>query len=344
MRSTFYCLLCFLLSSCGSIHYLGIETYNPAEITFPEEVRKILVVNNAVPQPETVGYEYLLFGVSQDTCRVRTDSALFDATRALGKAIVDEGYFEDVLLYHEMTRTDQAYLVDTKLTQQQVMELCLANDAEAIISIDRLLFRMKKQVSRFGDGLVMGAIDVEITGIVRSYLPSRENSLATVLVNDSIFWAEPALHIEQLHQLLPDGELALRAAGAYMGAKIYTNFVPHWQEETRWYYTGPTSVWKEASAYVSTEKWDQAAIRWKSIYEKSSGWKDKAKSASNMALAYEVNTDLEKAHEWAGIAYELFKKNKGEEAKETRLQKLYMDTLSERIWSNAKLNIQFGQE
>jgi len=344
MRSTFYFLICLLLSSCATIQYIGIETYNPAEITFPEHVNKVLIVHNAVPQPDQAGYEYNLFGVLQDTCRAKADSALFDAARTLGKAIAEEGYFEDVLLYHEMTRTDNAYLADTKLTQEQVRELCVANDVEAVISIDRLLFNMKKQVSRFAGGFVTGLIDVEIIGTVRAYLPSRENALTTVLVKDSIGWGEHAMDLEDLSQVLPDPETALRTAGNYMGLAIFTNFVPHWQNSVRWYYTGMTTTWKEASAFVSTEKWENAMNRWKSIYEKSSSGKEKAKSASNIALAYEVNTDLEKAHEWAKIAYELFKKNKGEEAKETQLQEAYMNTLAERIRSNTKLNIQFGQQ
>ena len=45
-----------LLSACSTINYVGIETYNPAEVTFPENVAKVLIVNNAVPQPEDAGY------------------------------------------------------------------------------------------------------------------------------------------------------------------------------------------------------------------------------------------------------------------------------------------------
>lgn len=51
MRTTLYLLMACLFSACNTIEYIGIETYNPAEITFPKNVDKVLIVNNAVPQP-----------------------------------------------------------------------------------------------------------------------------------------------------------------------------------------------------------------------------------------------------------------------------------------------------
>ena len=79
MRTTLYLLMACLFSACNTIEYIGIETYNPAEITFPKNVDKVLIVNNAVPQPDDVGYTYNLYGTVQDTARAHADSALYDA-------------------------------------------------------------------------------------------------------------------------------------------------------------------------------------------------------------------------------------------------------------------------
>lgn len=144
MRSILFIGIAGLLSACSTINYVGIETYNPAEVTFPENVAKVLIVNNAVPQPEDAGYEYTLQGEKQDTCKAKADSALFDACRTLGEAIVEASYFNDVLLYHDAVRKDNQAFLDTKLTQGQVVSLCDETGADAVISIDRLLFDMKK--------------------------------------------------------------------------------------------------------------------------------------------------------------------------------------------------------
>ena len=286
MRSILFIGIAGLLSACSTINYVGIETYNPAEVTFPENVAKVLIVNNAVPQPEDAGYEYTLQGEKQDTCKAKADSALFDACRTLGEAIVEASYFNDVLLYHDGVRKDNQAFLDTKLTQGQVASLCDETGADAVISIDRLLFDMKKSVGTLGEGYVMGMIDVQMAGVIRSYVPDREAPLATVHMKDSIYWAESADYMPILDKVLPSPENALRGAGKYFGAK----------------------------------------------------------AASNLALCHEMRGALKEAYEWAHKSYDLFKRNNGDNDKSTKLLELYVQALAERIRSDKKLNVQFGED
>lgn len=343
-RTSFYLLAACMFSACSTVHYVEIETYNPAEITFPKNVGKILIVNNAVPQPDNAGYQYKLFGAVQDTSRAEADSALFDACRSFGKSIVDVSFFNDVLFYHDNTRRDTRYYADEQLSPQTVKELCDETGTQAIISFDRLLFEMDKNVVAFAEGFVMGGVDVKISGTVRSYLPGRDKPLATVYMTDSIYWSESADNMEMLSLYLPSPTDALRAAGQYIGAKVTPNFVPHWENETRWYYTGSGARWKEASAYAATGKWEEAAARWTSLYENASNWKEGAKAVSNLALYCEINTKLEEAFDKASKSYTLFEKNRGADDKSTKLQKLYMEVLANRLRSDKKLNMQFGEE
>ncbi|WP_279211056.1 DUF6340 family protein [Parabacteroides goldsteinii] len=339
-----YCLLSVcLLASCSSVSYVGIDTYNPAEITFPKSVGKILVVNNAVPQPDDVGCEFSLFGDKVDTCKVKADSALFDVCRGLGRSMADMSYFNDVLLYHDAVRKDDVYYEDKKLTQDQVQALCDETGSDAVISLDRMLFESKKNVVAFAEGYVEGEIQVKTSGVVRGYLPNRPNPLATVYVADSLFFMEDAPNLILLDRYLPSSENALRASAEYIGAKASPNFVPHWNSETRWYYNAMGSRWKEASAYAQSEKWDKAAEHWMHLYEKSSSPKAKAKAASNLALGNEMKTNLDEAYEWANKSYELFKKSEGEDGKNTKLLALYVEVLRNRIRSDKKLNMQFGE-
>lgn len=343
MRTLLYLWSVCLFSACSTIEYVGIETYNPAEITFPKSVSKVLIVNNAVPQPANAGYTYTLYGVRQDTARAEADSALFDACHSLGKTIMDNAFFEDVLLYHDETRKDNKYLTDEKLTQGAIDKLCDETGADAVISFDRLVFLMDKDVRAFSGNFVSGTIDVKINGVVRSYLPGREGPLATVYMEDSIAWSEAVDNMEILKQYLPSPDEALRAAGQYIGTKVTPNFVPHWEKESRWFFKGEGARWKEATAYATADKWEEAAVRWRQIYGNSSKWKEQAKAASNLALIYEMNTELEKAFDWASKSYNLFKKKKGDDYNYTKMQKLYMEALAQRIRSNQKLNKQIGQ-
>lgn len=339
-----YCLLSVcLLASCSSINYVGIETYNPAEITFPNNVEKVLVVNNAIPQPDDIGCEFILFGEKVDTFRVKTDSALFDACRGLGKAMADISFFNDVLLYHDVVRKDDVYYDDKKLTQEQVKMLCDETGTDAVISVDRMLFKSRKNIVAYAEGFVEGEIQVNITGVIRSYLPNRSNPLATVLVSDSVFFMEDAPNMILLDQFLPSSEEASRTSAEFIGARCSPNFVPHWNSETRWYYTGMGTLWKEATAYAQSEKWDKATEHWSLIYEKSNNVKTKAKAAINVSLGYEMKSNLKEAFDWANKSLELFKKNEGDDGKNTKLTNLYREVLRNRLRSDKKLNMQFAE-
>ena len=334
-------LLC-LLSGCGTLNYIDIETYNPAEVTFPENVKKILVVNNSVPQSEDRGYKYTLLGKLQDTCKIQTDSIIFNTCRELGKAIVEENYFEDVLLYNDAIREDGLCYSDTKLTQDKVQASCNESGADAIVSYDRLLFDITKETSFVSDGYYTSSFNAKATGVVRSYLPQREAPLATIYVSDSLYWKEDAYTVSMLDDFLPPPSEALNILSEYLAKKVRPYFVPYWEKETRWYYKGVGTRWQEAAAYAANEKWDEASAIWKHIYERSSSWKNKAKTACNIALTCELKGDFKKAKEWADKSYALFKEHAGEK-NNIRLLDLYVQVLSARIQSDKKLNMQIGQ-
>ncbi|MDR1644328.1 MAG: tetratricopeptide repeat protein [Tannerellaceae bacterium] len=344
MKGLLYLPVIGLLTACSAVRYIEISACNPSEVTYPPNVRKVLIVNNALPQSPDSGYEFNLMGAVQDTCRANADSALFDACRALGAAIVESEFFDDVLLFQEATRRDDASYADVQLSSEDVGALCAETGADAVISFDRLLFDMKKEIRAFPEGYLAGSIRIDVKGMVRSYLPGRKNPLLTAFVSDSL-WIEDVFSysLEDLSLSLPAPDDALRIAGNFVGSKISPLFVPHWTNEVRWFFTNNGARWKEATAYAASGKWEKAAERWQYIHDKATRWSDKARSASNLALACEITGQMHKALEWAELAFDLFEKNKGDDAR-TREQQLYIEALKQRIANDGKLNLQFGTE
>ena len=334
----------WLLTACSSINYLSIDTFNPAEVTFPSSANKVLIVNHAVPQPADWGYSYTVDGKVKATQGAKADSALVDFCQSLGEAMVAEEFFQDVMLYHEPTRTDQHPEYDLKMSAQQVDSLCEVAGADLLISLDRLLFESDREETGLGGGFTVGNIKVRMAGVIRAYLPGRSAPLATVQIVDSAFWEQSADLDPILNELLPTPEEALRTAGSYLGAKARVNFVPHWQRETRWYFSASGALWKEAAAYAANERWEKAEERWNRLWQSARGWKNQAQAASNLALCEEMKGDLQKAHEWATTSYELFKQKVGEEDQQTQLLELYVKALTERIRSDQKLDVQIGKE
>lgn len=325
-----------LLTACGSTNFLSIDTFNPAEVTFPPSVKKVLLVNHAVPQPADWGYRYTVDGKIKAAEGAKADSALVDFCQSMGEAMVDGNYFQDVLLFHEPLREDGHPEQDLQLTAEQVDSLCAVTGTDLVLSLDRMLFDSNRDMTDLG-GFRVGTSCVRMAGVVRAYLPGRAAPLAKIQLVDSLIF-------EQSEELLPSPEEALRMASRYLGVKAHVNFVPHWQQETRWYFSEAGARWKEASAYAAGERWEQAEERWLSLYQSSKGWKSKAQAANNLALCAEMRGDLRKALEWATTSHELFLQKVGEEDQQRQLLELYVKALTERVQADQKLDVQIGKQ
>ncbi|MCC8172828.1 MAG: tetratricopeptide repeat protein [Parabacteroides sp.] len=332
------------MAACSSTRTVSIETYSPAEVTFPASVGTIVVVNNSAVQSPVSGHLYKQSGtIKPDT--VPADSAAWDACTALGVALHEPAYFNEVLLFHDTIRLDGMYDRVAKLTPRQVEDICSVSGADAVISLDGLWFNLCRETRDMPGGYVTGEIDVKVEGTVRAYLPGRANPLATVYLNDSVYWGREADNLLMLGLLLPTPEQALREAGKYVVMGAYKNFVPHWSGANRWFYTGSSSRWKEATAFAAREKWEEAAAYWKRFFEQERTATQRAKAAMNMALYYELKGDLLEALAWGKKGVSLFNgEDSGKNKKDSTLARLYVDTLMERIREEKKLNIQFGNE
>jgi tetratricopeptide (TPR) repeat protein len=319
------------LTSCSGVRSLEIETYAPSDVTFPKGVRKVLVVDNALPQPSDVGCRFKYMNVEQDTCHIATDSAIYEACRSLGKELADADYFDDVLLYSLPTRSkSESFFTDGKLTPEEVSELCRTTGTDAVVSIDRLLFDVKRDISGAEGGYYTGDIRVNITGMARSYLPQQQQA-TTVLVNDSLFISGWSYSPEEANVALPSCTKAADMAGDYIGRKLYVAFVPHWEKAQRMYYTGVSTTWQLAGAAAAAKKWDEAASYWKNIYDRTSAWKTKAKTAANLALAYEMEGHFQEALDKAKEAARLFRQHAGEADNNTKFLQAYVRDLDIRL-------------
>lgn len=337
--------LLFLFVACSPVRYIGIETYNPSGISFPREVREILIVNNAVPQPE-VPYETSLAAKKTDTVTIAADSALWDFCRTLGLGIAEATYFEDVRLLEKGYRKDHYFFSDRQLTTDDVALLCREHQVDAIISLDRLLFQLNETFQHTLEFNVEGWIDVEVSGVLRVYLPDRDTPLTSILIADTLF---PQLRYDgnmlDFSAAFADADELVREAAQIVAERSLINFIPYWSEDARWYYVSSNAKWKEAAAYANSDKWSQAYTVWKQLYDdtKDSAWQSKARLASNMALSCELTGDFSKALYWATDACRLLQDQAAEDDRYVKLQKKYVDVLQYRILSDKRLHLQVGE-
>jgi hypothetical protein len=318
---------------------MSIETYNPATVTFPPDVRKVLIVDNTALQPQ-IPFVFSLIKVP-DTMKIESSYAATAFCRTLGEMIVESPYFEDVLLYEGRFRTDSLdWSTDAMLTSEDVRQLCDEQNVDAVISLDRLLFGVNESIRAMDDyGFASGLfLDATISGILRTYLPERRAPLNVIHLSDTVYSCVVPDILVTFKQ--EDIRYALTAAFEELAVKYHTHFVPHWNGDVRWYYVSSAARCKEAAAFMAAGKWDSAASIWEPLYSANASHRTQARMASNMALCCEMTGNFPKAVEWAELACQHLAEHPDDNDRMIGLQKEYLSVLTYRIEAEKKLRKQ----
>ena len=336
----------FFIISCSPVRYIAVETHSPAALTFAPDMRRILIVNNAVEQ-QRVSFESDIREVP-DSIRISADSTAIDFCRTLGETIAGFAGFDDVRLLEDAYRKDSQSLLAPLLLQDEIRQLCDEHEIDVVISLDRLLFTIKEHTGYtyfYNEFMVGGLIEVNMSGVLRVYLPSRVSPLSTIALSDSITPAAPLTILRKDSQVweiifTDDQTNLLRESAKYLAEEARIHFIPYWTEDIRWYYKSSDSRWKEAVAFATTEQWDKALNIWQKLYTHTSSWKPKARLASNIALGFELTGDLNEALNYAKLSHQLLRERLEEDDPALKRHEQYINVLSFRIMEEQRLRLQ----
>ena len=332
-----------LLVSCAGIKTLTIQTQEPAQVTLPKVVGKLLIVDNVVSQPYDIGHSNKKLGRTQeDKVSVRTDSLSTIFTEALTQFLNGEGFYDNVMLYDKPLRHDNEYWREDPITPEKMIELKKSSGADAVVSLDKLLVTSDWQDLYVQEGYPYAKLSGKITSTLRVYLPSMEGQIPTVQFIDSLYWEgfDISDGMAYAEFVIPHAEHALKDLSIYAADKMTYVLTPHWVTQERWYYTIPSSKMREAESFAAQSNWEEANKRWESFYNTTKNKSDKAKTASNIALGYEMLDEIETAREWINIAQKLFEESTSSNSLERKRVAIYKTELERRLNNSNKLNMQ----
>ena len=341
----FYILIgTFFFASCAGIKTLNIQTQEPAQVTLPTNIGKLLIVDNAVLQPNDIGHSKKRIGRSQtEKVSVEIDSLSIIYTEALSQFLNEEGFFEMVMLHNEPMRSDNEYWKEDPITPERMQELKEESGADAVVSLDKLLVSSDWQDLFIQEGYPYAKLSGKISSTLRIYMPTEQGLIPTVQYIDSLYWEGFDVSNDGMafaEFVVPHAEEALKELAIYAADKMTYVLTPHWITQERWYYTLPSSTVREASAFAEQAKWKEAIVKWDSFYNSTKNKTDKAKIASNIAFGFEMLDDIVTAHDWALIAEKLFNESTSPSSLERKRISIYKTELERRLDNSNKLNMQ----
>ena len=338
MKNSLFFICILLLASCSSVYRFTIEVQEPAPVTLPPDIVNILVVNNSVPQPGDAGINRIFQEKPIEGLELNLDSLASIATVSLASGLQTSRFFNQVLTSPVSLRNDSDWMSKMPLPETFKSETFNTHGFDGIISIDRILIQLNLQMSNslYANFNIYGSIVCSI------YTYGRNKPLASFAVSDSLSYATPVWgDTVEIFKELPESLLEYFASA--IGEQLSRHIIPAWSEKERFLYSGSQSRMHEAFRFAQKNNWNQSINLWKNEYARVSQAQEKGELASNLAVAYEMQDQLDTALQWAITAQNHFGENERESvsAKNTRIN-TYVNELRQRIIDNYLLDLQWG--
>ena len=337
----FVFLSVLILGSCAGFKIITIETQEPARISFQQNVQSILIVNNVVEQPKDIGHNMKRLGKSYiERVAVSSDSMAIYYTEALSQFLEEGGFFNKVLYYNKSLRTDNDFWSEKPISPGEVERLTGENDVDAIISLDKLIITTNGQEYYRQSFFTDVELIAKLQSIFRVYIPLYRGEELVMQHVDSLRYEGfiPSQKQPQKHSLFFKDYLKDMVVNS--AEKMTEALAPHWKEQERWLYTLANGTMQDGEFYANQNKWDEAAIKWQEFYNNNTKTINRAKAASNIALAYEMMGDIERAYKWISTSYKLFEESSNSNSEELLRTLLYKNELERRYNNEGILDLQ----
>ncbi len=269
-----------LLVSCGGIQTLSYDELKPAKLSFPEQIRKVAVVDNTVPMAKTEP-GVLTIG--------RLDGDGRQTVEALAEALADSRYFDQIVIGDSALHGEEQPDV-RMLSQEEVGRLAGSLDADIIFSLDRITVETGRKALLY-PGLTMPieVMQTRVTPLLQIYLPDRGQPLYRVEQADSLTW--------DFGWIFTDKEVQQEASFA-AALSLNRLLVPNWMPASRLYFDGGGVEMRDGAVSAREGDWTRAKALWEKAWQGTSSRKKQLKAAFNLALASEMLGDMEAAWQW----------------------------------------------
>ncbi len=315
---------------------ISIQVSVPPQRALSPDIQSIALMNRSMTQAFT--------NVNQDTLEshfvrkklaldeIMLDSLAADTTlKTLGKALFASGRFDIVIpVRRNLPNSNVSYLEKSpSLTQLQVKQICSEFNVDALLVLEN--FHEKVNTA-----FHLGYFDKELVGFSKNYTafvqvayhsnwklyqPLEKLMVAKFEVNDTIYWERNGETLQEAYENLPAIKDALLDGAIENGDNLAAFVTPGWKSENRKYFVTNNPEADKALVAMNDDNWREAENIWLK-YSTSSSASFRSKIEFNLALASEMNGNLNEALQWA---------QKSLQSKYSKMAEDYIRLLNDRL-------------
>ena len=302
--------LCSLLLVLGSLPinaqqqwYFSVDERYPAERTQLQGKQRILVVNNALTQPQDFGHSTILDGENKGNVEIDLSHSVLYCLFATTQSMESTGEFNAVELMDISQNHSTNYYSRTPLTFSQAERLCTDYQADALLTLNQLVLYDVVESFPTDEGTYYAYLQAYAQSHWTIHYAGQTRE-ATFTQADTLLW-ESQLHYTRAQSLsdLPSRQEALLYLARELGNRMGSSFAPSWQTTRRYIYELP--YLQAGLDAFRLQRWNSAINQWITIVD-SKDKKAAACAAANIAIAYEMLGDYASACDYAQRASRLF--------------------------------------
>lgn len=304
-----FCLITSSVISCKSYYTaLNIESPKPAKEEFPADIQSITLMNrslnNQFLQHREDSLQMYFYRNGYQLSAVVLDSMAADTTiRALAELMFESGRYDVVVPIKKNIERNLTYdLIPDTLNPSLVSLLCKQYNTDALMVMEQFSTKVmadyseNKYIDRYSGTSysLYASLDLKYDALFRIYKPGSKTR--EIQLSDTINWESSDDSQLRLFNKLPSIKQALINAGIKIALDMDDKISPSWVSEKRGYYLFDQKN-DLGRQLINENKTEEARAFW-TDKAKSTNKKIKSRAEFNLALASELDGNVDQAIEW----------------------------------------------
>ncbi|MGL5318587.1 MAG: DUF6340 family protein [Bacteroidales bacterium] len=297
--------LILLFSSCFP-YLINHEVIHAPKVHFTQSIDTLLILNNAGLQSHREGHKYF-FQEEGGVLVQNTDSFNNQFLLALGEGFSRMGIATKI---EEVSfRTDSDYLQVKPVDTYQLNRLKEKHHADFALVLNKGSVKGEMKINPMNQlsGYIFN-YDLLYTAGFEAYDLTRNQKVAEVTSETTTQWETFNLSFKEGISMFGFHGLMRERQINQMLDRVMRDFFPHAEPQKRYIFYNKDVNLKDAVRYVKRDKWEEASMIWRYLYENSSKPVVKYYSAINLACHFEHTGMLSQSRYWLQNAAPLVQK------------------------------------
>ena len=320
------CLLLLAVPMAAQQWYFSMDEYRDAERDALRGVHSVLVVNNAVVQPEDFGHSTVLEGNNQNGIKLQLDKAILYSLFALTQTLEESGEMNTVELLDISQNTSTNFYSRQTLNPNKVNELIQLYEVDALVVLNQLVLYDVLE-GFWTDGGYYAYMQAFAQSHWNVYYKDINRKGQVITHADTLVWeSDVKYNRTQALNMLPNRQEALLYLASVLGDELGKSLLPSWESVRRYLYNDDDVYVQNGLDAFRLQRFNEAIGYWQLVIgsgvQEFRGLGDEAKgerlkvkgkdkkaaavAAANIAIAYELLGDYSSACDYANEACRLF--------------------------------------